>query len=407
MIKLINENKDCKNLIVFIHGFVGSSGTWIKDDGSMPFISHFMIDEKVRKGFDIGIFEYYTNLLSFFPKTKRLINFMTGNKNSRNLPIEEISTLLESKLRYTFPHYENLVLIGHSMGGLIAKRYILDDVLKNSTTRVKLYVSLATPHSGSILATYGKSLINNFQIKDLDPLSNSINAMNNEWVHCSQLPRRMYAQGLYDNIVPKVSSVSYDKEIQEIIYCDEDHFSIITPKENSVIVDAVIPELHTILQEQSIQSIKTEKRFVDVGQFDEEIFVLKMLMADIHSTLMNGSKQAFFNAEYAIRSLSAQGVDVRELAPLYEKIKELYIIEFGHFLTGKHSSSDALLNAVHEKIIETDKTYLYSLYNPLQGLQKFGMLHQIASDDKDVWWDKTGNISTLEEFSEKLKEMSK
>jgi hypothetical protein len=98
MIKLINENKDCKNLIVFIHGFVGSSGTWIKDDGSMPFISHFMIDEKVRKGFDIGIFEYYTNLLSFFPKTKRLINFMTGNKNSRNLPIEEISTLLESKL---------------------------------------------------------------------------------------------------------------------------------------------------------------------------------------------------------------------------------------------------------------------------------------------------------------------
>jgi len=42
------------------------------------------------------------------------------------------------------------------MGGLVAKRFILNDIKKNSTSKVKLYISLATPHSGSVLATYGK-----------------------------------------------------------------------------------------------------------------------------------------------------------------------------------------------------------------------------------------------------------
>lgn len=403
MINIVNKNPDCKNIIVFIHGFIGSSDTWVKTDGAKPFIDLFLKDEKIKGNFDMGIFEYHTKLLSLFPKTKRLINFIVGNKNSQNLPIEDISLLLESQLRYSFPQYENIILIGHSMGGLVAKRYILNDISKNSSTKVKLYVSLATPHSGSILATYGKKLINNYQIKDLDPLSNSINAMNNEWVQSSQLPKRLYAQGLQDDIVPKVSSVSYDKETQEVIYCDEDHFSIILPESSSVVVDAIIQELHSLLNEQSIQSIKTDTRFVDTGQFDEEVFVLKMLMADIHSTLMNGSKQAFFNAEFAIRKLSAQGIDVTELAPLYESIKELYIVEFGNYLKGQHPSSDALLNAVHEKILEKDKTYLNTLYQPLQALQKFGMLHQMASDDKDIWWNKENSVKSLEEFAEKLK----
>ncbi|MEC4049322.1 ABC-three component system protein [Flavobacterium sp. SUN046] len=403
MINIIHLVPNNKNLIVFIHGFIGGEKTWIKDDETRPFIDLVLNDNKINDNFDIGIFQYHTELLNFFPKAKSLIGLFTNKKKPVNLPINEISRLLESQLRYSYPQYENIILIGHSMGGLVAKRYILDDITTNSTTRVKLYVSLATPHSGSNLATYGKTIINNFQIKDLSPLSDSISAMNDEWVKCKQLPKRLYVQGSYDNIVPKVSSVSVDKDAQEVVYCDEDHFSVITPTGKSVVVDAIITELHNILKEQSIQSITNGERFVDTGQFDEEIFVLKMLMADIHKTLMNGSKQAFFNAEFAIRKLNAQGVNIEELNPLYENIKELYIIEFGHFITGKYATSDALLNAVHEKILLEDKIYLNTLYQPLQALQKFGMLHQLASVDNDVWWNKEDNIKTLDEFTEKLK----
>lgn len=403
MIKLIHTIPSTKNLIVFIHGFVGDEKTWIKDDETKPFIDLFLNDNKVHDNFHIGVFQYYTNLLTLFPKTKSLIGILTNRKTPFNLPINEISRLLESQLRFTYSQYENIVLIGHSMGGLVAKRYILDDIAKNSMTRVKLYVSIATPHLGSNLATYGKAIINNFQIKDLSPLSDSITAMSGEWVQCRRLPKRIYAQGSYDKVVPKVSSVAFDKDSQEIVYCDEDHFSIIAPKGKSVVVDAVVAELHELLKEQAIQSIKNGQRFEDKGQYDEETFVLKMLMADIHKTLMNGSKQAFFNAEFAIRKLNAQGVNIEELNPLYESIKELYVIEFGHFITDKYKTSDELLNAVHEKILAEDKMYLHTLYQPLQALQKFGMLHQLASVDNDVWWNKEDDITSLEEFTKKLK----
>ena len=326
MIKLIHEINDKKNLIVFIHGFIGGEETWIKENKTKPFIDLFLNENDVFDNFDIGIFHYHTELLSFFPKTKSIIGMLTSRKTPVNLSINEISRLLDSQLKYSYSQYENIVLIGHSMGGLIAKRFVLDDITKNSTTRVKLYVSLATPHSGSNLATYGKTIINNFQIKDLSPLSDSITAMNGEWVQCRQLPKRIYAQGSYDVVVPKVSSVSFDADAQEVVYCDEDHFSIITPQGKSVVVDAIVPELRKLIQEQAIKAIKNSQRFVDNGQYEEETFVLKMLMADIHKTLMNGSKQAFFNAEFAIRKLNAQGVNIEDLNPLCEclRLRSIY-----------------------------------------------------------------------------------
>ena len=402
MIKITHKTAGSKNLIIFLHGFIGGEKTWVKEDKKRPFIDLILKDNEINKNFDIGIFQYHSELLNFFPRTKKIIGLFSKSKQKKNLPINKISNLLESQLKYSFPHYKNIILIGHSMGGLVAKRFILDDIEANTSTRVKLYVSLATPHSGSNLATYGKNIINNFQIEDLSPLSESISAMNDEWVKCKQLPKRLYAQGSYDDIVPQVSSVAFDRENQEIIYCDDDHFSIITPNEKSVVVDAIVIELKVLLRDEEIKSIKNDTRFVDEGQYDEEIFVLKMLMAEIHKTLMNGSKQAFFNAELAIRKLNAQGVNIEELTPLYEQIKQLYIIEFGKYLTGEHKSSIALLNSVHEKILAEDKTYLHTLFEPLQALQKFGMLHQLASVDNDIWWNKEDNVKTLQEFTEKL-----
>lgn len=403
MISIVNENQNCKNLIIFIHGFVGGEETWVNKNGTMPFIDQLLNDEQVKDNFDIGVFKYHTKLLSLFPKARAIIGMLIGKKASTNLPIDEISLLLDSQLKHSYSQYDSIVLIGHSMGGLIAKRLILNDIKRYSTTRVKLYTSLATPHDGSVLATHGKNIIENFQIKDLAPLSQTIATMNDEWVQCKNLPKRLYAQGSYDAVVPKESSVSYDREIQEVIYSDDDHFSIIKPEGKNVVINAIIKELRSLLTLQSIQAIKTEERFVDIGQYDEEIFVLKMIMADIHATLMGGAKQAFFNAEFTIRKLIAQGIDVIELSPLYENLKELYIVEFGEYLIGTYKSSDELLNTVHKKILEKDRTYLHTLYQPLQGLQKFGMLQQLASTDKDIWWKKEHDVKSLDEFTEKLK----
>ncbi len=89
---------------------------------------------------------------------------------------------------------------------------------------------------------------------------------------------------------------------------------------------------------------------------------------------------------------------MRLLEPLYKKIKELYVIEFGELLAGKHNNPDALLTDVHKRILEEDKKHLVTLYSPLQSLQKFGMMHKLADKEGDIWWAKEHNIKTFDEF---------
>lgn len=405
MIKIIHENPEKVNIIVvFIHGFIGGEETWIKGDESKPLIDSVFI-ESLKEKVDIGLFLYHTKLLEFFPKISRIGKLLDKKKATKNLPIESLSDLLSTQLKYRCTSYENIILIGHSMGGLIAKRFILDDIKKNSTSKVKLYISLATPHSGSDLATYGKSIISNCQVKDLAPLSVNINSLSQEWVQCKSLPQRFYAQGLSDDIVPKISGVSLDRDKIEPIYSDDDHFSIIIPdNEDDVIVHALRKELGDYIKNKEIQEIENKEKFVDEGQYDEEKFILKLLMADVHDNLVGNSKQAFYSAEFTVRKLNRLGVDVEELTSLYEKVKELFMLEFGDLLNGTHKNSDALVTAIHRKIISEDKNHLKSLYTSLQSFQKFGMLQQLASIDDDIWWAKDNDIRSLEEFETQIKQ---
>lgn len=402
MMNFVHNTLDKKNLVIFIHGFVGSEKTWIKKDGSRPLIDYIIKDQEIFDNFNIALFEYHTKLLDIFPQSKAIFNVLLKSKNPINLPINEISKLLESRIQYTCADYKNIILIGHSMGGLVAKRFILDDLKKNTDSKVKLYVSLATPHSGSIIANYGKLLIKNVQTKDLAALSDSISTMNNEWVQNKNLPTRIYGQGAYDKIVSKESSIALDADSQKVIYSDDDHFSIIVPETKNIIVDALIFELKDFLKQQQIQSIESHEKFSDEGQYDEEIFVLKLIMADIHSTLLSSSKLAFYNAEFTLRKLSSLGVDINTLEPLYTKIQVLYFIEFGELINGTHKNPNELLTAVHKKIREDDKKDLISMHPALKSLQKFGMLQQLAGNDNSIWWDKTHDENNFEEFKKAL-----
>lgn len=405
MIKIINRNSNpVKTIAIFIHGFIGSEETWIKQDDSDSLIKSLLADIQIKENFDIGLFLYQTKLLEFFPKISRLDkSIFRKQKAVKTLPIESIGKILSTEIRYRCSEYENIILVGHSMGGLIAKRFVLDDIAENTTSKVKLYISLATPHSGSDLATFGSKIIPNVQVKDLAPLSENIQRLNNDWVQCKNLPERFYIQGLSDDIVPEASGIALDRDKQQPIYSDDDHFSIIIPdNENDVVVHAVVKELKEFLKKLKIEAIDNSETFVDKGQYDNEIFVLKLLLADVHETLIDNSKVAFYSAEFTIRKLTSLGVKIEELMSLYTKIKELYVIEFGDLLNGTHNSPAALVTAVHRRIHAEDKNYLNTLYKPLEALQKFGMLQQLASTDHNIWWAISNNIKDLEEFKAKI-----
>lgn len=403
MIELIHQNVKANSVIVFVHGFVGGKTTWIKKNGDKPLIDLLLLEKEIYKNFDFGLFIYHTKLLEIFPKKNILKNVIWKKKTSTNSPVDDIAKILKTSLRYKCEKYDNIILIGHSMGGLVCKRLILDDIKEFTSSRVKLYISLATPHSGSNWANFGSKIIDNYQVNDMKPLSSNINKLNDEWVKCERLPTRFYAQGLSDLIVPKESSIALDRDNQDVFYSDDDHFSIIIPdNENDNILLALKSELINFFNKEQINSVNNNEIFKDEGQYDNEVFVLKLIMADVHETLISGAKQAFFCAEYTARKLVALGVDISQLSLLYEKIKQLYIIEFSELITGKHNDSNALVNAVHKQILKEDRNYLSSNFHALEGLQKYGMLHQLSIKDKDIWWAKENNIKTFNEFKTKM-----
>lgn len=405
MLEFIKKSEGTKNLLIFIHGFIGGKSTWVKEEGEMPFIDLILKDNNINSDFNVALFIYDTKLTEFFPKAKMFANLLKKKKNTTSLPIEDISKLLATQIQYKCKDYNNIVFIGHSMGGLVAKKFIIDDLNKNTSTKVKMYISLATPHSGSDFATLGKKIIQNSQIQDLTPLGKTISDLNDDWIKCNNLPLRFYGQGLSDQVVPMTSSRSYDSEQQKIIYSNDDHFSIIIPDNNEdIIVTAIIDELKKLLLSESTKVLNTPERFVDAGQFDNEAFVLKLLIADIHMVLVNSSKQAFFNAEFVVRKFRALGIDMNFLISIYEKIKELYSIEFAELLTGKYKTSNELINAIHKKILAEDKNYLNTIFPTIEGLHKYGMLHQLSNIDENIWWAKENNIKTMMEFEQKISE---
>jgi len=119
-------------------------------------IDGILKDKNIANKYDLCLFTYHTKLTDYFTKSTffrrgRLVN------NS----INDIAKLLSSSIKYPCAKYENIVLIGHSMGGLIAKKLILEDLKASTTSKIKLYISLATPHSGSNFAILGKAILGN------------------------------------------------------------------------------------------------------------------------------------------------------------------------------------------------------------------------------------------------------
>lgn len=267
------ENKS--NLIIFIHGFRGGKDTWIREDGTQSILDYLKNDTAITGQFDFAIFDYYSKVTDVFTKVKSIFGALVGAKikMERNIPIADIAQLLQSEIRYKCTDYKNIVLIAHSMGGLVSKSYILEEIRQNKSLPIKLFISLAVPHRGTNLAVLGKAIVNSPQVADLEPLSKEINSMSDNWIQFSnKLPDTIYFQGKMDDIVPNVAAISIDAREKEIVYSGHTHTSIVTPEsKNDVVVRAIIQKCLKITSENSHKKIdkpksENEKQFLKIVQ---------------------------------------------------------------------------------------------------------------------------------------------
>lgn len=405
MINFVAQNNR-RNVILFIHGFTGGKETWQNSSGEY-FYDLLHEDQNIQENCDIATFEYFSKLTTILVDTKSTTQKIfalfgaTPTKAPKNLGVEEIAELLRTQIKFRLKSYERVFVIAHSMGGLVAKSAIVKDYNENIQNRISLFISLAVPHLGADLANLGKYIVSHPQVKDLSSIGDLIPHLNNQWIKIENHPKIKYFYGTYDNVVPKASAIGTDTIQQDIVSCDDDHTSICKPSsENTITVVATKDFINQSINEVNIaddfefQSLENEK------QFDNEYFVLKLLIADVHQATLKNSKEHFLNAEYA-RKLFSSSLDQQQLVALYSRIRTLYQNSYEYFLNkdGKIENGGLLVNDVYEKIIREDANFLKSNLPFIAGLHKMGMLHQLANDiNQDIWWSEEHSIAALQKL---------
>lgn len=407
MIEFITKQNQ-RNLILFVHGFTGGKDTW-KNKEYGYFFDILNTQPVVRNNFDIATFEYFTTLSNLLATAKSSVGKLRSlfksltPKTKKNIGVDEIADLLRSEIRFQLRNYDHIVVIAHSMGGLVTKASIVKDAKDDVQCRIKLFISLAVPHLGAELATYGKLFSDNVQINDLAPLSDICPKLNDQWVKLSLKPTIKYFYGSYDGIVKEVSAVGTDNLKQDAIACADDHVSICKPEgPNSTVIIAIATFLEEFITGDSGEAALEIKKLSDEGQFDDEYFVLKLLVADVHNATVTHSKELFLNAEYA-RKLFSSSADQKKLQELYEKIRSLYKDSFDKFIADGMKNSGQLVSEIHDKIVREDSAYLRTALPLIHALHKKGMLHQLANDlRQDIWWNDSRSVEVLEAIKAKF-----
>jgi predicted site-specific integrase-resolvase len=74
-----------------------------------------------------------------------------------------------------------------------------------------------------------------------------------------------------------------------------------------------------ILKEWNFSKEQDESFLRDNINYDEEIFILKLLISNVHDRLVSNAKDRFFGAEYMKKMLASQNIDFNRVNTLYDK----------------------------------------------------------------------------------------
>lgn len=382
--------------VVFIHGFTGDEKTWQNNNGK-KFSDLLEADSQLANDFDFFEFDYYSKILSFFDSApfQRIFSliplsrfFGIKGKVRSNQPIRHISELLSTYLSLNLDMYDKVVLIAHSMGGLIAKDCILNHQLGYGPNPVA-FISIAVPHKGAPSASV-ISMTGNINASELKPLSEYSDKLNNDWTtHRADLPLCLYIIAQYDELVPKTSSIPFTVKKNETATVAHDHVSVCKPENKTDLAYLAVSNfLNKISYQEKMAEIATTTASSASPEYDKEIFVIKMIICDIGEKGVDDAKDSFFNAE--IISKSADKHDRVELKNLQTKVLSLYRQTYNEYSSQNLSSNEIFAN-VHKVLLSEDNAALKTGVKYLNFLHKKGLLHQMANSlcTTVTWSDKT------------------
>ncbi|MGP1994066.1 tetratricopeptide repeat-containing protein [Zobellia laminariae] len=199
-----------KNIVCFVHGFCGNP------ESTFSPLPKFILEEEELNGWDILSIGYSTDLMPNIGK-----GIWAASPD-----ITKISEYLLTNLNIIFKHHTRVALIGHSMGGLVIQRALLnlDDISKISHV-----LFFGTPSGGLKKAWFVKWFKN--QVKDMDNQGVFIQKLRQEWdKKFSGVYPFIFATvaGELDEFVPVSSSLEpFPKEYRS--YSAGNHSTMVKP----------------------------------------------------------------------------------------------------------------------------------------------------------------------------------
>lgn len=399
----LREQKLKKIGVVFLHGLTGGSETWKNSKGQT--FGDLLLNADVGSHIEVHHFEYYTKIISVFDSAiaKRLlgrlpllrnISFLQG-RIQRNQPIEQLAELLSTWIRLQLDHLDQVVLVGHSMGGLIAKDYILNFTPDGAPTTVG-YLSIAVPHKGALSAQFLKPI--NINAAELQPLNKYTSRLNDTWV--SKAPSSIesrYIVASNDECVEEPSATPGVVPQNRKFTVAHDHSSVCKPENaNDPVVKCALQLLRGLIDKNRVAAQLVDEATATQPSYEKEIFVIKLMLGAIGKAGIENAKEAFFQAEI-IEKLSSVA-DRQKLASLQRLVVNLY--RSIHLSHGSNPDRNMLFSEVHRQIVTEDSGALKCAVDSVNFLHKQGLLHKSANNLTDeVIWTSVYDKSEIEDLA--------
>jgi hypothetical protein len=206
------SSRTSKARLLFLHGLGGSAEpTW----GRFP--EFLMADPDLAQRYDVGFFS--------FPTTLFRLPF-----SARAPKIQELAKGLRTQILHD--EFERVDLVCHSLGGLVARRYLIEEVKANRPLRVDRVALIAVPNNGAGLASAAQFVSwRQNQIKQLCKDADIIEFLNEDWFRfdVQNKLKAKFIVGTQDEVVDRHSVAGYWGNLDVETIIGSGHVDIVKP----------------------------------------------------------------------------------------------------------------------------------------------------------------------------------